>query len=275
MSVAQHIPEVKPHQESLRPIADSSQSSIQACIDDGRITWTGPLLLLIGRSAFMFVAQAIFAVIFALKGHPSPWRAAAPYWTVYGTMVDVGCLLLMWKFTRTEGITIRSLLGPIRWRHACDLFAGLGRYLLIFPLFVGGGLLSAWLCYGTLQPDPFPGILGGRVLPLWAIIYSCSMWWMIWSPTEEITYQAYLLPRFVALSGRTWVAVVVVGFWWSIQHCFLPFIPDWRSSLWRFLAFVPGVIGFILIYLRTRRLAPLILAHWMMDITAVIMTTKF
>jgi hypothetical protein len=31
---------------------------------------------------------------------------------------------------------------------------------------------------------------------------------------EEITYQAYALPRIQALSGRTWVAIAVVGFWW-------------------------------------------------------------
>jgi hypothetical protein len=38
---------------------------------------------------------------------------------------------------------------------------------------------------------------------------------MIWSPTEEMTYQAYALPRIQALSRRAWVAVVVVGFWWA------------------------------------------------------------
>src|ERR1039458_4379248 len=76
----------------------------------------------------------------------------------------------------------------------------------------------------------------GRVLPVWAVVYSLSVWWMIWSPTEEMTYQAYALPRIQALSGRTWVAMVVVGFWWALQHSLLPFLPDWRSALWRRLS---------------------------------------
>lgn len=223
----------------------------------------------------MFVAQAIFALVFSVKGNPIPWRAAAPYWTVYGTLVDIGCLLLLRRFARTEGTTIRELIGPIHWRHARDLFLGLGYFLLVFPLFLAGGILCGWLLYGTFRADPVPGILSARVLPTWAILYSCSFWWMIWSPTEEITYQGYVLPRIEALSGRRWVAVSLVAFWWALQHSFLPFIPDWRSSLWRFLAFVPGVFGIILIYLRTRRLAPLILAHWMMDILGMLMTTKF
>ena len=54
----------------------------------------------------------------------------------------------------------------------------------------------------------------------------------------------------------------------------MPFVPDLRSVIWRFLAFLPGVVAFTLIYLRTRRLAPLIVAHWSMDILAVLMTVQ-
>ena len=255
--------------------ADRVPTCIEECIADRRITWTGPLLLLVGRSVLILLAQAIFALLFMLKGDPSPWRAAAPYWTVFGTLVDLGCLMLMWRFTRTEGTTIRGLIGTIRWRRARDLFAGLGYFFLIFPVFVAGGVLCGWLLYGTFRADPVPGILSARVLPTWAIIYSCTLWWLIWSPTEEITYQGYVLPRIEALSGRTWIAVILVAFWWALQHSFLPFIPDWRSSLWRFIAFLPGVFATILVYLRTRRLAPLIMAHWMMDILGMLMTTRF
>ena len=256
-------------------LTDRVSPRIRECVANGRISWTGPLVLLVGRSAFMFVAQAIFALVFMLNRDPSPWRAAAPYWTVYGTLVDLGCLTLVWRFTRTEGTTIRGLIGTIRWRRVRDLFAGFGYFFLIFPFFVAGGVLCGWILYGTFRADPIPGILSARVLPAWAIVYSCSLWWMIWSPTEEITYQGYVLPRIEALTGHTWIAVAIVGFWWALQHSFLPFVPDWRSSLWRFMAFPPGVFATILVYVRTRRLAPLIVAHWMMDILGMLMTTRF
>jgi hypothetical protein len=121
----------------------------------------------------------------------------------------------MWRFTRGEGITLRNLIGPIRRRRGRDLFVGIGFFLLVFPLFGGSGVLSGLLLYGTLQVNVYPGLLLGRVLPAWGIAYSLSVWWMIWSPTEEMTYQAYALPRIQALSRRAWVAVVVVGFWWA------------------------------------------------------------
>jgi membrane protease YdiL (CAAX protease family) len=63
-----------------------------------------------------------------------------------------------------------------------------------------------------------------------------------------------------------------VVFGWALQHIALPFIFDWPYLIWRFLAFVPGVLLFVLVYRRTRRLPPLIVAHWPMDIAAVVFT---
>jgi len=66
-----------------------------------------------------------------------------------------------------------------------------------------------------------------------------------------------------------------VAFWWALQHSFIPFIVEWRYVIWRFLFFLPGVLVFLLIYVRIRRLPPLILAHWAMDLMAAIFTLKF
>jgi membrane protease YdiL (CAAX protease family) len=107
------------------------------------------------------------------------------------------------------------------------------------------------------------------------VIYSLGLWWIIWSPTEEITYQAYSLPRLQALFGRPWIALLLTAFWWGLQHCFLPLILDWDYIAWRFFAFFPGAIVALLVYSRTRRLPPLIFAHCPMDIVAAVMTLRF
>ena len=263
------VGQVEPHSAT----APNSEAQIAVRIDERRIGWKGPVLLVTGRSVLILAAQAFVALIFYLRGTHDAWLAAAPWWTVYGTLVDLGCLALLWKFTRDEGITIRDLIGSILLRYGRDLFLGVAIFA-VFPLFVGGGLLASRWLYGAFKVDLYPRILGGRVLPVWATIYTHFIWWVIWSPTEEITYAGYALPRLQALSGRTWIAVAVVGFWWTVQHPFLPFIPDWQLFLWRFLAFVPGVVALTLIYLRVRRLAPLIVAHWAMDIIATLGTMR-
>lgn len=255
-------------------VTPNSAAQIHQRVIEKRITWRGPLLVVTSRTVFILLAQGMVAVIFWWRGARHPWMAAGPWWTVYATLVDVGCLALLWKFTLAEGIRIRDLVGAIRLRYGRDLFLGAAVLLTVFPLFALGGLLACRWLYGAYQADLYPGILGGRMLPAWAVFYSRFIWWVIWSPTEEMTYAGYVLPRIEALAGRKWVAVAIVGFWWTIQHPFLPFIADWRCFLWRFLAFVAGVVALSLIYLKIRRLTPLILAHWVMDITATVMTLK-
>ena len=74
----------------------------------------------------------------------------------------------------------------------------------------------------------------------------------------------------VSLPSRyRWVPYCLVG-----VIAFLPFIPDWQLVLYRCLGFLPLLV-YMAIYLRTRRLAPLIIAHAMMDLTATFMTLSF
>lgn len=254
-------------------VQPNSLESIQARVAGGRIPWAGPLLLVTARPLFMIASQALVALIFFGLHRPSPWRSAGYWWTVYGTLVDIGCLLGMVWFTRREGIRLRDLLGPVRLRFGRDVFLGLGYFLLVFPLFLVGGTLAHNLLYSPATPDPGAYLVQPHAMPAWAIVYSLSLWWIVWSPTEEATYQAYVMPRLRALSGRTWVAFLIVGFLWAFQHALLPAIFDWRFMLFRTLAFAPGVLAMMAIYWRTRRLAPLIVAHWPMDIAGALMTT--
>ena len=50
---------------------------------------------------------------------------------------------------------------------------------------------------------------------------------------------------------------------------------DWRFTLWRFLAFVPGVLALLLLYLRTKKLASVMVAHWILDVIAAATTLSF
>ena len=49
-----------------------------------------------------------------------------------------------------------------------------------------------------------------------------------------MTYQGYALPRLEALSGRAWLAIIIVSFGWALQHSALPLMWDWRWALYRF-----------------------------------------
>jgi CAAX prenyl protease-like protein len=260
-------------QEGCKAIANS-RSEIKKRLALGEVAWPGPLLLVMARPVLFVLAQAALAAVFVLLHRPSAWRSAGAWWSVYGTLVDICCLRMMARFIRRERIGVRDLVGKVRLRRGRDIFVGMGLFLLTFPVFLGGSFVSSLLIYGSWDPQRNLYLLGVRTLPLWGVVYSFAAWWLISAPTEETTYQGYVLPRIEALSGQSWVAGVVVVFWWTLQHCALPLVPDLKYLAFRFVAFLPGVTLLTVIYLRIRRLPPLILAHWPMDLGAVVMTLK-
>ena len=259
-------------------LAPNSAPAIQQRVRSGSIGWAGPLLLTPARSALMLLVQACVAATFFMRGNPSPWRAQAPWWTVYATLVDIGCLLLLGRQTRLEGIRVIDLFGIDRSRLGREVLWGLLYLVVLFPIVVAGGTeLASWLVYRTTQLSPAtlaPGLLSDRQLPPWAVGYSLSVFWLVWSPTEEVIYQAYCAARLRALTGRTWVTVTVVGFWWAFQHSLFPLVLDWRLIVFRFLQFLPLVVVAQLIYLRTRCLPRMIIMHWPMDLLAARLTLR-
>ncbi len=246
----------------------NSAAEIRRRIPLRQFTWAGPLLVVSARTVLLIVFQALFAAVLALRHHQYAWTAAGRWWTVYGTLVDLGCITLMWRFIRREGIGFRELIGRLRPR---DILSGLGWFAVFFPLLGICLPLTSRLVYGNWFPDVDHGVVVAR-LPIWAALYTLSVWWIIWTPTEQTTYQAYVLPRLEALTKRPFVAALIVASWWALQHCAVPFVLDWRYPIWRVLATFPACLLFLLVYQRTRRLPPLIIAQWGGDIFVAIMS---
>jgi hypothetical protein len=226
------------------------------------------IALLPARTVFLLAAQALFALTFRFLHYPQPWRASTAWWTVWGTLADLGCLALLIFFTHRQGLRVRDLIGPSPLGPFRILLRGLGLFLLVMPIFLGGFALSSYLVYGGIRPHVDAALLGSRRLPVWATIYSVTLWWPVWSATEEITYQTFFLERLRRAPGGLAAAMAMVGFWWAAQHSALPFLPDVRYVLWRFLSFLPGVFALMIVYWRTRQIRPLIVAHSLMDLAA-------
>ncbi|MGD0130089.1 MAG: hypothetical protein ABSF46_32630 [Terriglobia bacterium] len=259
-------------------LTPNSALAIQQRVQSGRIGWWGPVALAPARTCLVLAVQGGLAAILWLRGNPSPWRAQAPWWTVYATLIDIGCLLLLWWRARSEGIRLRDLFGIDRSRLRWEALWGLALFLILFPIVVGGGAtLASWLVYGTIHLNTASsamGLISARHLPRWAVYYSLSVFWLVWSPTEQAIYQAYSAARLKALTGKTWVTVTVVGFWWAFQHSMFPLVLDWRLIIYRFLYFLPLIVIVQLIYLRTRALPRMIFLQWPMDLLAAWMTLR-
>jgi hypothetical protein len=230
------------------------------------LTWRGPALMLFARSAFAVGAQAVVAALFALRGSPSPWHDSEPWLPVYGTLIDAGCLALLWRLTRREGIRLFDLVGFERTRVVRDTLLGLVLIPASLLFIFGGNYAASWLVYGTLSPAY---LLGG--LPLPAALYGVLAWPFIWGLTEQMTYNGYLVPRFQVLCRSTTAAIAIVAFVWSLQHAFMPLTFDAKFMAYRLLSPLPFTVFGILVYLRLRRLLPLAIGHALMDGASVLL----
>lgn len=221
--------------------------------------------MLFARVAFAVGAQGIVAGIYALQSSPTPWRDAEPWLPLYGTLIDAGCLFLLWLLARHEGIRLRDLIGFERTRFARDALLGIALIPACLVFILGGIAAASWLLYGTFVPSslfqapPFP-----------AALYGMLVWPFIWGLTEQMTYNGYLLPRFQVVCRSTSLAIVLVAFAWSLQHSFMPLTFDARFMVFRLLSSIPNTVFFMVLYLRFRRLVPLAIAHALMDGASVL-----
>jgi hypothetical protein len=238
----------------------NSRAAIERRRAAGVLTWSGPAIVLFARSGFAVAAQGLVAVLYLAHGSTSPWRDAGAWLPVYGTLIDAGCLGLLWWLTRREGIGLLDLLGFDRARLMRDVMLG----ILLIPaclfFILGGVAFGSLLIYGEIGTPQL-----GEPLPLVPALYAVLIWPLVWGFTEQMTYNGYLLPRFQVLSGSTAIAVIVVGFSWAFQHVVMPITLDMDYMAYRFLGSLPNSLFMIFVYLYLRRLLPLVIAHWLLD----------
>ena len=247
--------------ETRIPFMDpNSHEALLRRREAGTLKWRGPALMLFARAAFGVGAQAIVAAVFVLRASPTPWHDAEPWLPVYGTLIDAGCLTLLWRLTRREGIGLFDLVGFERARLVRDALLGFALIPVSLVFIYGGTYAAGWIVYGTLTP---PYLLGG--LPLPAALYGVLVFPFIWGLTEQMTYNGYLVPRFQVLCRSTSVAIAVVAFVWSMQHAFMPLTFDAKFMAYRLLASVPFSVFQTLLYLRLRRIVPFVIAHALLD----------
>lgn len=242
-------------------MAPNSQDALIQRREAAALTWRGPALMLFARAACAVGAQAVVAAIFALRASPAPWHDSEPWLPVYGTLIDAGCLALLWRLTR-----LFDLVGFERTRLVRDMLLGFALIPVSLVFIFGGVYAAGWVLYGTLSP---PLLFGS--LPLPAALYGVLVWPFIWGLTEQMTYNGYLAPRFQVLCRSTSLAIVFVAFAWSLQHSFMPLTFDPKFMAFRLLASVPNTVFQTLLYLRFRRLIPFAIAHALMDGATVLL----
>jgi hypothetical protein len=235
--------------------------------DAGTLTWRGPALMLFARAACAVGAQALVAAIFALRSSPTPWHDAEPWLPVYGTLIDAGCLALLWRLTRREGIRLFDLVGFERTRPVRDALLGLALYPgepRVHPWWHVCGRL-ALVRHALTAVLLWTPAIAGRCLRGAGVAIHLG--------TDRADDLQWLSAAPLPSSCRgTSLAIAIVAFVWALQHAFMPLTFDARFMAFRLLSAVPYSVFLTCLYLRLRRLVPLAIAHALMDGASVLIS---
>jgi hypothetical protein len=243
------------------PVAPTP-AAIRATPEDAGLLVGVRVVLWIGVQ--LFVAGLIIAL--AAPNPDGPVNAAAGWWMVYGSVVDVVTLALVVRIARSRGVSYRSLLGPpaAAWQVALGTFIVLGASLPAV-------MFSAELTSALYGPGATPPMLALVDAPLPAAVWSATIWPILAELAEPVAYLGIILPALERWTGRTWLAGILVVMLWAVEHAFFPVLlagggPDLVFAGYRVVSVLPFLAMWTALYFAFgRRLVPLMLARWIFN----------
>ncbi len=170
--------------------------------------------------------------------------------------IDVVTLLLVHRLLRAEGRGLADLLRPVR---GGDLARGLLCGLIVTLVWIPASFIANLVAY----QGPPPTARSGAV-PLWIALVGVVIMPVTIGLAEEALYRGYLQPR---LQGRMGLAgaVLIASAVFALQH--IAFAPsDPRAMVAAVVrTFLTGLM-FAGLLLWCRRVVPLAVGHWLLDL---------
>lgn len=217
---------------------------------------------LLMRTIFFVIFGLVLAGASALAGNEHPIQSVEKWWPFQAILANAATFLVLQRFLRREGKTYGSLFGFQKNRIGKDIkqFA----WLLVVGFALGG--IPLYVCSYLILGSIVPPDLMFQPLPVWAALIALVIFPISNGLVETPAYIGYALPRLKKTTGREWLSIVLAGSALAFQHVALPLVPDVPYMLWRFTAFIPLGIAIGFIFSRTKKLLPIAMAHYVMDL---------
>lgn len=244
-----------------------------------------PLAMAFVRLPLILLGALLVWGALAVSGHEEQflWPLGA---ALAMNFVNLLCMVLLVKLLHREGKRLGDLLDFDRSRLRRDFAWGLcwvvvlnTAYLigLFVPLLIVGGIDG--IADGTVFEQAFVGAwastegngFGPVILALfagWMLVFP-----FLNAPVEELQYRAYVQPRLHTATGSAWIAVAVPSVGFALQHA--PMAPSMLGMIAYIGMFLVWGVGASLIYLRQKRLMPLVFTHLITNLPVTFLALGF
>jgi membrane protease YdiL (CAAX protease family) len=245
----------------------ASNSSPNASLRVSTAGFVLVLAVLISRTVLLVFSFFIIAWLFMLTNIPAAYESARAWWPLALIFINIIMLALLLFAVKREGATLASLIGFEKSKFKKDITSSLWMIPASMILAVVTTMGLGAVMYNLKPPSDLMSL---STLPTWAMVITLTIHPLVNAFVEEMTYNGYVFPRLHGLMRSSWLPVVLVTFFFSLQHIAIPFAFDIKFLLWRFLSFVPLLLFWVLIYVKMGRLTSLIIVHWFMDVFALL-----
>ena len=210
------------------------------------------LPFLMPARSLVFIAVFVLISVIArkeLQDISNTWSAAASAVNI----ITISALIFM---TKNDG-GLKKLINYEKGRTAPKQVIGMS--ILIVCLGMVGMFLAGFVCYGIIpyappmMIAPVPGPLA--VINLIVLPVSTAL-------AEDSLY----LGCGVGTIKNRYLSVILPAFFFALQHCFIPTLPDARYMVYRFLSFLPLTIVLCIIYRKNRNPMPIMIGHAIIDL---------
>lgn len=202
--------------------------------------------------SIIFIAVFIIISMIAGKGLSD----ISNTWSVAASAVNIITVAALILLTKNDG-GFKKLINYKKGKTTPKQVVGMS--VLILCLGMGGMFLTGFLCYGIIPYAP-PMIIAPIPVPL-AVIN------LILLPVSTaLAEDSIYLGCGVGTIKNRYISVILPSFFFTLQHSFIPTLPDVRYMIYRFLSFLPLTILLCIIYRKNRNPLPIMIGHAVIDL---------
>ena len=215
------------------------------------------------KSKFIFLLPLrsllfIFAgltISFMLK---STFTDISKWWTATIMIVNIITIIALLMVCRSIGTSYGEFINYEKGKTSIkSAIIGISLVLVISMLGLYG---AGFICYGEIPH--FPAMMV-KPIPIWLAILSLLVLPLTTTMAEDGIYLG-------VLNQTSSKAVLMTSiFFYALQHCFIPLIPDAKFIFFRFISFLPAAIVMCLWYRKHKNPLPLMIGHFVVNIPTI------
>lgn len=220
-------------------------------------------IILVSRLALFMVFQALTALLI------NSWEASEKYWLLTATLTNIVSMALLFILFRRDGNNYVNIFSFIRASFKKDIIIFAGLAIVSVPIVFIPGFFLSKMIWGN--PN-VPTEMMFAPIEKWLVYLLLIAFPVTIAFTELATYFVYVMPKLLKRLKLKWLAVLLPVIFLSLQHCTLPFIPDWNFIIYRGLVFLPfAILIGVSIYYRPSLFIYFAIFHGVMDFGTALM----